>query len=119
MDFNERDLRNLFRQVLEQELGQRRPALARKWDGGTLVFKPGDVGRQDKEIPIEVFFKKLTAVRERLRLLEQKINNQAELSPTQRAEFQALLARAYGSLTTFNSFFAEEDDKFHGTGGEA
>src|SRR5512144_3184296 len=29
-----------------------------KWEGGTLVMRPGKPGLQEKEIPIEAFFKK-------------------------------------------------------------
>ena len=60
------------------------------------------------------FFKKITSVREKLRVLEQKINNHPRLAPEDKAEFQQLITRTYGSLTTFNFLFKEEQDKFVG-----
>lgn len=91
--------------------------LARRWEGGTLVFIPGNPKLAPKEIPIETFWKKVTAVRERLRVLEQKVNNHKSLDRSDRAELQGLISRAYGSLTTFNVFFAEKDEQFSGTSG--
>jgi len=42
------------------------------------------------------------------------------LSPEEKTEFQQLITRAYGSLTTFNVLFRDEADKFVGMkGGEA
>ena len=38
-----------------------------RWTGGHLVLKPGRSGTQEKTIPIEQFFRKITAVRERLK----------------------------------------------------
>jgi hypothetical protein len=70
-----------------------------------------------KEIPVGTMFKKVTSVREKLRVLEQKINNNSNLDAGDKAEFQAVLSRCYGSLTTFNFLFAEPSDSFQGTGG--
>ncbi|MCP4642312.1 MAG: hypothetical protein GY851_17840 [bacterium] len=111
-------LKHALREVIEEELGLRRlPALARKWEGGTVMLRPADESLRGKEIPIDTLFKKVTAVRERLRLLEQKINNHKNFTVEERAEFQDYLTRAYGSLTTFNVLFQDEEDRFTGTGG--
>jgi hypothetical protein len=70
-----------LREVLDAELGLRRlPAMPPKWQEGTLVFKPGDPSLAAREIPIETYLKKVTAVREKLRVLEQKLNNHPVLS---------------------------------------
>ncbi|MEX2016498.1 MAG: hypothetical protein WD873_07635, partial [Candidatus Hydrogenedentales bacterium] len=66
--------------------------------------------------PLDTFFKKITSVREKLRVLEQKINNNASIAAEDRLELQKLIARAYGSLTTFNVLFRNEEDQFEGTG---
>ena len=71
-----------------------------------------------RAVPAESFFKKVTAVREKLRVLEQKINNHPKLDDADRAEMQALVTRSYGSLTTFNLMFQDEGDKFKGVSGE-
>jgi len=92
-------------------------AIGERWAGGQLVMKPGKAGTQEKTIPIEVFFRKITAVRERLRVLEQRINGHPKLSEEDRAQLQDYITRAYGSLTTFNLLFAEPEDRFTGTKG--
>lgn len=85
-----------------------------KWEGGTLVLKPGKPGLQEKEIPVETFFKKIVMVRDRLRVLEQQINASDRLSDTEKVNFQQYITRCYGSLTTFNVLFDSRDDWFVG-----
>src|SRR5690606_855707 len=53
--------------------------LGGKWMGGTVVFEPNDVSLQSKEIPMATFFHKIVMVREKLRVLEQNINNHPKL----------------------------------------
>jgi hypothetical protein len=88
-----------------------------RWAGGQLVLKPGKAGTQEKVVPIEVLFRKLVAVRDRLRVLEQKINGHPKLDDAERLELQDYITRAYGSLTTFNLLFAEGEDRFVGVKG--
>jgi hypothetical protein len=92
--------------------------LGDRWLGGKVVLEPGRAGTQEKEVPIEAFFKKLTAVRERLRVLEQRINAHPKLDDADRATLQDYITRCYGSLTTFNVLFADPADRFVGTGGK-
>ena len=91
--------------------------IADRWTGGQLVLKPGRPGTQEKTIPIEDFFRKIIAVRERLRVLEQRINSHPKLADDDRLQLQEYITRAYGSLTTFNLLFADADDRFVGTKG--
>ncbi|PIX46391.1 MAG: hypothetical protein COZ06_04600 [Armatimonadetes bacterium CG_4_10_14_3_um_filter_66_18] len=88
-----------------------------RWAGGTLVLRPGREGTQEKEIPLEVFFKKIIGVREKLRVLEQRLNNHPSLSPEDKLEFEGYLTRCYGSLTTFNVLFADKERQFRGQSG--
>jgi len=71
---------------------------------------------QGKEIPIRTFFNKIIMVRERLRVLEQNINNHEKLDEADKLHLQQYLTRAYGSLTTFNVLFSEKEDHFKGAG---
>lgn len=88
--------------------------LGDKWNGGTLVLKPGDDGLASKELPIETFFHKIVMVRDRLRVREQNINSHKVLSDEEKVNLQQYITRIYGSLTTFNVLFASKDDHFVG-----
>ena len=91
--------------------------LHKRWVGGTLKLMPGKEDTKPYEVPIEMFFKKIIMVRDRLRVLEQKINAHPVLSPEEKAEMQGYITRSYGSLTTFNCLFANKESNFKGTGG--
>jgi hypothetical protein len=90
--------------------------LGRRWVGGTLRLLPGREDAQPKDIPIEVFLKKLVGVRDRLRVLEQKINSHPSLDPEAKLELQGYITRCYGSLTTFNVLFGNRASWFVGQG---
>jgi hypothetical protein len=108
------DLELLLRRVIREETGITAVAPADKWRGGTLVLRPGTPNLQDKTIPIETFFHKIVMLRNRLRTLEQQVNASA-LSDDEKVKIQAYISGCYGSLTTFNVLFADEDDQFKGT----
>jgi hypothetical protein len=86
--------------------------IADKWKGGKLVLEPG-TATQNKEIPIDTFFHKITMVRDRLRVMEQKINA-SNLDETEKFDMQQYITRCYGSLTTFNVLFKSTNDYFVG-----
>jgi len=88
--------------------------LAGRWHGGELILKPGKPGLQEKAISIESFFHKIVMVRERLRVLEQKINNHPRLNDAERVELQDYITRIYGSFTSFNVLFDNRIDGFVG-----
>ena len=90
--------------------------LAPRWGGGTLRLVPGKADIQAKDVPIEVFVKKIIGIRDRLRVLEQKINAHPTLAPEEKLEFQGYITRCYGSLTTFNVLFGAEGSRLKGTG---
>lgn len=88
-----------------------------RWLGGQMILRPGKAGGQEKTVPIESFFRKIVGVRERLRVLEQKINGHPKLGDDERLVLQDYITRCYGSLTTFNVLFADPADRFIGTKG--
>lgn len=109
------DLETMLRRVIREETGVTPIAPAARWEGGELILKPGREGTQEKSVPIETFFSKIVAVRNRLRVLEQQINAM-EIPTDQKVKLQSYLTGCYGSLTTFNVLFAEEGDRFKGSG---
>ena len=104
-----------------QDFGTTNPLkeLGSRWLGGEMVLVPGKKETQEKRIPLEIFFKKVIGVREKLRVLEQKINNHDNLTYADKLELQGYLTRCYGSLTTFNALFSKEGTPFSGSSGEA
>ena len=88
--------------------------MAPRWTGGTLRLIPGKPEIQAKDVPLEVFFKKIVAIRDRLRVLEQKVNAHATLAAEEKLELQGYITRCYGSLTTFNVLFASEGGRIQG-----
>jgi hypothetical protein len=101
-----------IREALRDEGAEIR--LAPKWEGGTVVLKPGDPGTAPKEIPLDALLHKVVMIRDRLRVLEQKINAHEKLSDAEKVDMQQYVTRCYGSLTTFNVLFREERDRFVG-----
>jgi len=87
--------------------------LGDRWQGGTLILKPEDDNQKPKELPIESFFHKIVMVRDRLRVMEQRINS-SDLSDEEKVNLQQYITRIYGSLTTFNVLFKHKDDSFVG-----
>lgn len=93
--------------------------MGKRWLGGTLRMIPGQDGTQPKDVPLEAFFKKIIGVREKLRVMEQKINNHPSLAAEEKLELQGYLTRCYGSLTTFNVLFANKAGQFSSVSGAA
>jgi hypothetical protein len=113
-----KDVEKAIREALIQT-SERAPniPLGGKWMGGIMIFEPNDVTLQAKEIPMAAFFHKIVMVREKLRVLEQNINNHPKLDDEDRVHLQQYITRCYGSLTSFNVLFANKEDQFKGSGG--
>jgi hypothetical protein len=112
-------VRDALREVLEEMQTPQRPVeLARHYEGGVMEIKPRDAALKSKEVPIEDFFHKIVMMRDRFRVLEQKINANTGLSEQDKVELQQYITRCYGSLTTFNIFFEDKEDQFVGQKGE-
>jgi hypothetical protein len=112
------DLELLLRRVIREETGITPVTPADKWRGGTLVLRPGTAGLQEKSWPIETFFHKVVMLRNRLRTLEQQVNA-ADLPDDVKVKLQGYISGCYGTLTSFNVLFAEEDDQFKGSSSDS
>lgn len=118
LDMERDELKGLLREVLDETLGVSEVSIGKKWAGGEMVLKPGNRELQEKTIPIEAFFHKIVMLRDRLRVLEQKINAHAVLTDEEKVDMQQYITRIYGSLTTFNIFFADKEEQFVGEKGK-
>jgi hypothetical protein len=113
------DIERALENILDQRLHDvQLVPMAGKWNNGTMILKPVDTSLQPKEIPIETFFHKIVMVRDRLRLIEQKINSHKSLSDEDKVDLQQYVTMIYGSLTTFNVLFKESIHQFRGSGGK-
>ena len=88
--------------------------IADKFKGGTMILQPKDTNLANKEIPIETFFHKIVMLRDRLRVMEQKINSSNNLDDQEKVDLQQYITRCYGSLTTFNVLFKNNSQQFKG-----
>lgn len=113
------DLEKVFTNVLRRyadfpetvELGD-------KWKKGMMILQPGDNSLKSKEIPIDSFFHKIVMLRDRLRVLEQRINANEALSDEEKVNLQQYITRCYGTLTTFNVLFKHKQQYFSGEKGD-
>jgi hypothetical protein len=87
--------------------------IAKRWRGGRLILEPGDTSLKGKDLPIDTFFHKIVMVRDRIRVMEQRINS-SNLSEDDKISLQQYITRIYGSLTTFNVLFENKEDQFVG-----
>lgn len=87
--------------------------LGDRWIDGLLILKPGEADLATKEMPIDTFFHKIVMVRDRLRVMEQRINA-SNLTDEEKVNLQQYITRIYGSLTSFNVLFRRKEDHFSG-----
>jgi hypothetical protein len=118
LDMNADEFREILREVIRDELGVGDPELGQRWEGGEMILKPGKEGTQEKRIPIESLFAKVVSIRDKLRVLEQKVNANGKLTPEEKVQMQSYITGCYGSLTTFNLLFANKADNFVGQKGD-
>lgn len=117
-DMDAEEFRQVLRDVIRDELGVGEAELGGRWQDGEVILKPGKEGTQEKRIPIESLFRKIVGMRDKLRVLEQKLNAHPKLSDEEKVQLQQYITGCYGSLTTFNVLFAERADAFVGQKGE-
>lgn len=113
------DIEQALENILERRLHETEMVpMGNKWNNGILIMKPGSDELQAKELPIETFFHKIVMVRDRLRLIEQKINAHKGLTDEEKVDMQQYITGIYGSLTSFNVMFKESHHQFKGSSGK-
>jgi len=118
LDMDKDEFREVLRAVIRDELGVGDAGLGARWEGGEVILKPGKEGTQEKRIPIDALFNKVVMIRDKLRVLEQKINANPKLTNEEKIQMQQYITGCYGSLTTFNVLFSDKKDQFVGQRGD-
>lgn len=106
------DVEKTLKGLLEKWMGATETvALGDRWKGGKVVFEAGRDDVSNKEMPMDVFFHKIVMVRDKLRVLEQKVNA-SELDDASKVDIQQYISRCYGTMTSFNILFKEKQHHF-------
>ena len=116
MDIEE--FRRVLREVLSEEFGHGTAEMGKRWEGGEVVLRPGKEGTAEKKIALDAFFHKIVMIRDKLRVLEQRLNAHDKLTDAEKVQLQAYVTACYGTLTTFNILFARREDGFSGSAGK-
>lgn len=114
IDMDQNEFRDVLRQIIREELGVGDVRMGDRWRGGEMKLVPGKTDTQEKSVPLDTFFHKIVMVRDKLRVLEQKINGHPKLAADDKVQIQQYITAAYGSLTTFNVLFRDKEDGFAG-----
>ena len=62
--------------------------LGDKWKGGIMELRPSNISLKSKEIPIETFFHKIVMLRDRVRVMEQRINSHPLMNDEDKVNMQ-------------------------------
>jgi len=114
LDMDVEEFRKVLREVIQEELAVSPVELGGRWQGGELVLLPGNKDTAEKRVPLEAFFRKIVSIRDKLRVLEQKLNAHSGLADDEKVQLQQYVTQCYGTLTTFNVLFADKRDHFVG-----
>lgn len=109
-------LKSILAEVLDEALGVTDAPMHPRFKGGKVLVQPANPELQPKEIDAEVLFRKIVAIRDKLRVLEQKVNGSENLDNAEKVQLQQYITACYGTMTTFNFLFRERDDGFAGQG---
>jgi hypothetical protein len=118
LDMDADEFRRVLAEVIRDELGVSDVEMAGRWEGGEMVLRPSRDGVAEKHIPLDALFHKIVMIRDKLRVLEQKINSHPKLADDEKVQLQQYVTGCYGSLTTFNVLFANREDNFVGQKGD-
>lgn len=115
MEFS--DMKILARLIADEVEKRHSADLAPKWEHGVVVFVPHQPNMKQHEMSMDRFMHKVVMMRDNLRVMEQQINSNDKLTDGEKLKLQSYITKIYGSLTSFNFMFAEEEDSFKGAGG--
>ncbi|MBL7999846.1 MAG: hypothetical protein JNL32_14565 [Candidatus Kapabacteria bacterium] len=110
MDFQ--DIRLLAKKLVDEMDAMHKADLAPKWENATMMIVPTDPNLKAHEMPVEKLLHKIVMMRDNMRVLEQQINSNDKLSDGEKVKLQSYITKCYGSMTSFNFLFYNDDDKF-------
>lgn len=96
-------------------LGRLPPARPLPTDGLEVTVRPREEGLQEKSLPADQVVKKLIACRDKLRVLEQRVNASG-LTQDEKRSLQAHVTYVYDAFATLSAFFTA--DALPGAGDE-
>lgn len=88
-------------------LGRLPPERPLATDGGELVLRPRAEGLQEKALPTDQIVKKLIQSRDKLRVLEQRVNASG-LSQDEKRTLEAHITEAYDAIAALSAFFSDD-----------
>lgn len=106
------EIKELAKAIVDEMDLRHSAELAPKWEGGSIFFIPQNSELKEQELPIDRLFHKIVMVRDNLRVLEQQINCNESLTEGEKIKFQGYITKCYGTMTSFNFLFYQDDDKF-------
>jgi hypothetical protein len=115
---DEETLKKIVKEAVAEVLTEKRDTdtpMTPRWEGGTVIFLPGREGLAERRMPLDDFFAKFVKLSEKLRVLQQKINNHASLSAEEKLLFASYVTSCQGTFTSFNFLFKDvPSDGFKG-----
>jgi len=105
-------IKRAVREVLDEYGFGGASVLAPRWEGGEIVVRSATGDVKEHRLAVDALFHKVVMIRDRLRVLEAKINGNKALSDVAKVELQQYVTRCYGSLTSLNFLFKDDEDKF-------
>lgn len=76
-------------------------------EGSVLTVSPREEGLQAKDIPLDALFKKVVSMRDKVRVLEQRVNS-SDLSSIEKMKIENDITQVYQALSTLGAFFSAD-----------
>ncbi|MDH3591698.1 MAG: hypothetical protein OER88_07460 [Planctomycetota bacterium] len=109
-------IKRAMREILDEYGFGGAAEIAGRWEGGEIVVRSPS-GAQEHRLEVDKLFGKVVMIRDRLRVLEQKVNANKTLQNSEKVDLQQYITRCYGSLTSLNFLFKNDADKFRSSSG--
>jgi len=109
-------LKRLMEQALRQAGTLTQGVLSDAVVGATLSLVPREEGLSPKDLPVDTLLHKVTMMRDKLRVAEQRINASDTLNSAQQFQLQASVTEAYRALGALGALLQLPPDAAGGAG---